>query len=74
MKEREYISHMSTNSTEQQQPQTPEQWKILALTERIGQLTAQYENQVTDLRVALTMVSQELEELKEKYEGAETGN
>lgn len=35
--------------------------KIQALLEKVASLTAQYENQVADLRVDLTVVSQELQ-------------
>lgn len=35
--------------------------KIQALLEKVSSMTAQYENQVADLRVDLTIVSQELE-------------
>jgi uncharacterized protein YeeX (DUF496 family) len=37
--------------------------KIQALLERVSTLTAQYENQVSDLRVDVTLLSQELERL-----------
>lgn len=38
--------------------------KNQALLERVSGLTAEYENKVADLRVELTMLSQELEALK----------
>ena len=38
--------------------------KIQALLERVSSLTAQYENQVADLRVELTMVSQTRDQLQ----------
>lgn len=38
--------------------------KSQALTQRVAELTAEYENKIADLRVALTIVSAELEELK----------
>ena len=38
--------------------------KIQALTERVATLTAQYEDQVADLRVSLTLMQQENEALK----------
>lgn len=38
--------------------------KIQALLEDISQLTTQYKNQVADLRVELTIVSQELDQLR----------
>lgn len=38
--------------------------KIMALRERVAQLTADYEDKVADLRVELTLVSQELADLK----------
>lgn len=37
--------------------------KIMALRERVAQLTAEYEDKVADLRVELTIVSQERDEL-----------
>jgi hypothetical protein len=39
--------------------------KIEALLQRITTLTAQYENQVADLRVELTLTTRELEEIKD---------
>lgn len=39
--------------------------KIQALLEKVSNMTAQYENQVADLRVELTVVSQELEEARQ---------
>lgn len=39
--------------------------KIQALRERVAQLTVDYEDKVADLRVELTIVSQELEEYKQ---------
>lgn len=38
--------------------------KVMALRERVAQLTAEYEDKVADLRVELTIVSQELADLK----------
>lgn len=59
--------------TEQQEgPKTPEEYKSQALLERIAQLTAQYENQVADFRVAYTILTQEKEELAAKLEHYET--
>ena len=40
--------------------------KIQALTERIAELTAGYENKVADLRVALTLQAQQLEDAKKE--------
>lgn len=45
---------------------TPEGMKIQALTERISEVVAEYENKVADLRVAYTIVSQQLEEANAK--------
>jgi len=39
--------------------------KIQALLEKVSTMTAQYENQVADLRVELTLVSQELNEARQ---------
>jgi len=39
--------------------------KILALRERVAQLTAEYEDKVADLRVELTLVSEELSQFKQ---------
>ena len=44
--------------------------KIQALLERIRDLTTNYENQVADLRVELTVVNSELTELKGAEEEA----
>lgn len=44
--------------------------KIMALRERVAQLTAEYEDKVADLRVELTLVSQELEEYKQDADAA----
>ena len=38
--------------------------KVQALLEKISNLTAQYENQVADFRVELTMLNQENEQLR----------
>lgn len=38
--------------------------KIQALLEKISNLTTNYENQVADLRVELTVLGKEVEELK----------
>lgn len=38
--------------------------KIQALLEKLSNLTANYENQIADLRVDITLTSIELEELK----------
>lgn len=45
--------------------------KAQALLERIGALTSQYENQVADLRVELTLVVNENTELTEKVKQLE---
>ena len=42
---------------------TPEGMKMQALLERVAQLTADYENKIADLRVALTIVSDERDQL-----------
>lgn len=42
--------------------------KIQALLEKVSSLTANYENQVADLRVELTLVSKELAEKKAELE------
>lgn len=42
--------------------------KILALRERVAQLTAEYEDKIADLRVELTVTTQEFEELKKSLE------
>jgi len=41
---------------------TPDGMKMQALLERIAELTAEYENKIADLRVAYTVVSQQLED------------
>lgn len=38
--------------------------KILALRERVAQLTAEYEDKIADLRVELTVTAQELDSYK----------
>lgn len=40
--------------------------KIIALTEKIGKLVSQYENQVADLRAELTIVSQQAQGLSDQ--------
>ena len=40
--------------------------KISSLLDRIASLTANYENEVANLRVTLTVVKRELDALKEK--------
>lgn len=47
--------------------------KILALRERVAQLTAEYEDKVADLRVELTVLNAEYDSLKESIEPAEDG-
>lgn len=42
--------------------------KIQALTQRIAELTAEYENKIADLRVAFTVTSAELEQAREEQE------
>lgn len=56
-----------------QQP-TQQELKIQALLQRIAELTAEYENKVADLRVHLTVVSEELKEVKTKNEELASGN
>lgn len=46
--------------------------KIQALLEKVSNLTTQYENQVADLRVDLTIVSQECEQLRQRIGELET--
>lgn len=41
--------------------------KIQALLERISNLTANYENQVAELRVDLTLVTRDKEQLQEQF-------
>jgi len=43
--------------------------KILALRERVAQLTADYEDKIADLRVELTYISAELENYKPAEDG-----
>lgn len=38
--------------------------KVMALRERVAQLTAEYEDKIADLRVELTLQAQRLEELE----------
>lgn len=42
--------------------------KIQALLEKISSLTANYENQVADYRVEITLLSQRVEELEKQQE------
>ena len=44
--------------------------KIQALLEKISSLTANYENQVADYRVEITLLTQRVEELENQQEGA----
>lgn len=46
--------------------------KVQALLEKISNLTAQYENQVADFRVELTMLNQENEQLRTRISELET--
>ncbi len=46
-------------------------YKVQALNERVAEITAQYENQVADLRVALTELAMENQELKQSVEAEE---
>lgn len=50
--------------------------KVQALTERVAQLTAEYENKIADLRVELTVVTNEsqerISELEAQVESDET--
>ena len=55
-----------TNTTEE--PKTPEELKMQALLERVAGLTAEYENKIADLRVALTVISQERDDLRAQLE------
>lgn len=48
-------------------------YKNQALSERIAELTATYENQIAELRVALTEVSMEREELSKRVSSQEEG-
>lgn len=43
--------------------------KVMALRERVAQLTADYEDKIADLRVELTLLTQRLEELEKGQEG-----
>jgi uncharacterized coiled-coil protein SlyX len=43
--------------------------KIQALLEKLSQVSTQKENEIADLRVELTIVSQELNELRAEKEG-----
>jgi hypothetical protein len=44
------------------------QLKNQALLEKVSSLTANYENQVADLRVELTLVSEELQALRDEQQ------
>jgi uncharacterized coiled-coil protein SlyX len=44
--------------------------KIQALVDKLGRTVAGYENTIADLRVELTVVYQELDELKKEKEAA----
>lgn len=52
----------------EEQEITREGLKIVALRERVAQLTAEYEDKIADLRVELTYNAAELQHLKDKYE------
>lgn len=45
--------------------------KIEALRQRIAEITAQYEDRIADLRVELTVLSQELEGFKKESDNVE---
>lgn len=42
--------------------------KIQALLEKIGNLSTQYENQVADLRVEITLLSQDKNQLQSEFD------
>lgn len=48
--------------------------KIQALLEKVSALTTQYENQVADLRVELTISENEREALEKKLQDSESGD
>jgi uncharacterized protein YeeX (DUF496 family) len=48
--------------------------KSQALLQRVAEITAEYENKVADLRVHLTVLSQERDEWKQKYEELAEGS
>lgn len=48
--------------------------KVQALLEKISNMTAQYENQIADLRVEVTIVSQERDEAQQKVRELENQN
>ena len=48
--------------------------KIQALLEKVSALTTQYENQVADLRVELTISENERETLEKKLQDSESGD
>ena len=53
---------MSTNNEDR--AVTREEFKIAALRERIAQIVAEYEDRIAELRIELTILSQENEQLK----------
>lgn len=60
---------MSQYTNGQGEPVTKDQLKIMALRERVANLTAEYEDKIADLRVELTVTAQENEYLKKELEG-----
>lgn len=48
--------------------------KIQALLEKVSALTTQYENQVADLRVELTISENEREALEKQVQASENGD
>lgn len=57
-------------STDTNEPLTKEGLKVMSLREQVAKLAAQYEDQIADLRVELTIISQERDFYKEKVESA----
>ena len=48
--------------------------KITALTQRIGELTSQYEDKIADLRVAVTRQEETIKELRAAVENADVAS
>lgn len=57
-KEREKTTIMSDNTNEEKD------LKIQALTQRLAEIVAEYENKVADLRVAFTVLTSQAEQLQ----------
>jgi small-conductance mechanosensitive channel len=55
-------------SEDEQKKLNKDQLKVVALRQRIGEITSQYEEQIADLRAYITQVHEQFEEVKNNQE------